>query len=872
MTVIRLYDHPFASVEQRFNAPSLAEWLLSHYGETPTVNLQIYAGEPCGENEITGNLAALLANDQPEYVVLQSPGAGLDPVSLFFVNLAINFALGYVISALFPPPEQPANVNRTQASPNNQLGNRNNANRVLQRVEDIYGTVKSIPSLMMPTYIKYLDHTQYEYGYYCVGRGYYSLANIKDGDTLLSDYSGASAAVFDPFTSPNSGTPVLQIGNPITDRVLSAKRASQVDGITLKAYNQVQLPASSSYTFGTNNTITQSTKQPNVNVAVKVDNFVVVSMSNVVIASSPGTPDSTDPNTGVVTPGTPATTGGTYNYSGRYRVTAVADGVITVAVSTAWGATITTTCSVLLDPDAQYTSWVTLPDKGRTEVWVNVVAANGIYKDSGGGKAASSVQYTIQIEQLDPATLLPMVPAGIIESVNSTLTGLEGEQRAETLERITLFIGPCRVRMNRQTNYDYAFKGTIVDEIKWTDLYAVTPTANTDFGNKTTIQTVTSATQRATSARGRELNCLASRKLPTYNGTTFSGAFDSKGSLTLGGIYPTSKIVDILAAVSIDPKIGRRDLATEVDMAQIYATQQALDAWSASAGQFNYTFDSDGISFEETLVTIANAAFCVAYRQNGKLRLSFDRAQANATALFTHRNKKPASETISRAFATDANGDGVEFLYQDPTSEQTETIKLPLDGSATKYKKFEIPGIRSYTQAWYRASREYAKLVGQRLTIDTTCTTDARLLIPNSRIEVVDNTKFTSYDGEVLAQAGLTLTLNRDVLFTAGASHSLILMQRAGGVQAITCTAGAAANQVVLVAAPTEAIVTSADQDGIRTIFSFAADTARAAQAWLVQEVGASDGQYVSIKAINYADAYYAGDTAAVPARASVIY
>ena len=307
-----------------------------------------------------------------------------------------------------------------------------------------------------------------------------------------------------------------------------------------------------------------------------------------------------------------------------------------------------------------------------------------------------------------------------------------------------------------------------------------------------------------------------------------------------------------------------------MDMQQIYAVQQDIDSWNTEAGQFNYTFDTDATSFEEAITMVANAGFCLAYRQNGKIRLAFDKLQTNSSALFTHRNKKPDSETITRTFATDSEYDGVEFIYNDPESEQSETIKLPLDGTATKYKKYEIPGIRSFKQAWYRANREYQKLRGQRLSIDTTCTTDARLLLPNTRVDVVDNTRFKAYDGEVIKQSGLVLTLSREVVFTEG-THSILLMKRDGSLDSITCTAGASSNQVILSRAPTETVVTTPGIEGIRTIFSFASDSSRASQAWLVQEVGLSDGEYISIKAINYSDSYYYYDTQPIPERDSII-
>ena len=65
--------------------------------------------------------------------------------------------------------------------------------------------------------------------------------------------------------------------------------------------------------------------------------------------------------------------------------------------------------------------------------------------------------------------------------------------------------------------------------------------------------------------------------------------------------------------------------------------------------------------------------------------------------------------------------------------------------------------------------------------------------------------------------------------------------------------------------------MTSYGSDGIRTIYSFAADSARGAQAYLVQEMDLSDPQYVTIRAINYSADYYAADYAAMPNKSEII-
>jgi hypothetical protein len=451
------------------------------------------------------------------------------------------------------------------------------------------------------------------------------------------------------------------------------------------------------------------------------------------------------------------------------------------------------------------------------------------------------------------------------------MTAATSDEQARTIEITTGHTGATRVRARRTNNHDYGFAGSVIDEIKYQDLYAVTPITVTDFGNVTTVQVVSKATQRATSLKERKFNCNATRKLPTFNGTTFSGAFASDGSIASGTISATKSFIDILAAASIDSKIGQRVLVDDVDMAQIWGVRNTINTWNPLNIEFGYTLDSDNISFEETVRMIADSVFCLAYRQNGKIRFSFDNVQASSSALFTHRNKKPASDTISRKFAADSEFDGVELTYNDNVTDAQETIKLPLSLTATNYKKIELTGVRNYAQAWFRANREYNKILLQRVSIETETTSDGRLLLPNQRIDIVDNTRFDSQDGEIIAQSGLILTLSRDVVFGVG-THSIILMQRDGGLESITCTAGTSANKVVLAYAPSEAINTvNGGAIGIRTIFSFGADSVASANSYLVQEVNITDSSYVKVTAINYDADCYSADTESIPSRSTVL-
>lgn len=914
--LIHLFDHPFEAAPPKvIEADHIGTWLLEYYGDAPSVRVQVFEGNPSGETEITGNVERLVASDASIYTVLESP-AGVDPISWAYFAAAAIIAIVAAV-ALAPKPAMPSNVNRTQSSPNNSLSDRSNKLRLLERVEDIYGQVRAIPSLMMPTYNKYHDNRQYEYGYYCITRGYADISDVRDAETLVSDIDGASAAVYEPFTSPNGGgAPQMLIGDPIADPVVQVRRAEEVDGITLKAPNQVQIPAGEFYDFypdpdgdyiiqrnpnpnfdtiadpGESITISATPPTSSLSGSAQVVAGNVVYMTGIEGIAIPGWSMSftgfanagnnssrviMSVNPGVITLGgsamTPepsiavtATATG-QNISGTYTVKAVSDATVRVTTNTWITSYINKIATITLSGASEWSGWTTVPDAERTQVWSNIVAPQGMYKDSGTGPQTVSVGFEMQVERLDPA----LNPTGLVETFSGTIGGSSSDERAITFERTTSWVGPIRVRMRRSTNYDFAFSGTLIDEIKWRDLYSVTPVAREHFGNKTTIHTVTKATERAISLRNRQINCLAYRKLPVYDGTSFSGEFNSGGRLISGTIYPTSQITDIIAAVSLDNKIGQRSLA-DIDIDQIYETNLQVNQLHPEAGQFNYTFDSDTTSYEETVTTIANAAFCVAYRQNGTIRLAFDQLQPQAAALFTHRNKKPRSDAITRRFATESDYDSVEFIYQDPVTETSETINLPLDGSGFRPKKYEIAGIRSFAQAWLRANREYYKLIGQRLTLKMETTGEGRALLPNAKIAVADNTRYATYDGEVVGQFGMELVLSRDVVFADGEPHSIVLIRRDGSLESIPVTPGSDVNRVLLSYLPAEAVVTQYGPDGIRTIFSFGSDATNAGTLqWLVQEIDQRDRQYVGVTAINYSADYYQADNQQIPPRESII-
>ncbi|MES2207290.1 MAG: host specificity factor TipJ family phage tail protein [Pseudomonadota bacterium] len=1002
---IHLYDHPFESLPPKiFDYPSIGQWLIKHYGITPQTTLSIYKGEPSQETDITGNIDALIANDEDYYTILEAPGdAG---VLTFLYYVAVVFS---VASQLSQNTKMPPNINRTQESPNNLLGERSNQARVHQRIEDIYGTVQSVPSLMMPTWTYYdALGNKFERGYYCVGRGYYELTKIKDGDTLIENIPGAKLSVWAPFTAPDGNTAhaQLNIGGGIAEPVDTRIKNVNIDGIILKSPNQATLDGRHGYAFY-GNKIVQANENPGFTTVFVVGQTISVTMEYdygngdlggfwyYIPLGSDMAPQSSSPGpsgwpvypykdasgnykweasydanataktvtihdvtsgdvsldniivgdilrgvfngtdyrgkiTAVSGSGSTRTftldtaipnatnqlcTFGIYvNYSGTYTIASIefehngnsewlgsgAGSYSTITLTTSpfsrpipirypgagfgycdeywqlingeWNYTNMFINAIVTSttPVSNFTEWLFLENPLQTKLLFNLSSTNGIYKDAGGGPISIAIDTEFEIQRL-----VSGVPTGTVFTATLTEHSKSGNESTGASLLYDLlgtagFSGPCQVRARRTTDHDFSFQGSVVDEVQWEGVYSVIPNTLTHFGNKTTMQSEMQLNQRALSIRGRQLTALAARKVPTYNGTSWSATFNNDGSVASGTLHTSSKIVDIIGALAADPRIGSLSLSEDVDIDQIYSIQQQLDTWHADAGTFNYTFDSADISFEETINMVANAAFCAAYRQNGKIRLALDTVKTTSTALFCHRNKKPDSETVTRTFFNGSDYDAIEMVYTDPDTNATESFIIPLDGNYTKPQKIEIAGIRSFPQAWFRANRELAKLEGQRVTLDTSTTMDARALLPFERVDIVDDTRFKSYAGEVVGQSGLTLTLSNDVVFKDGQTHSIVLMKRDGSLQAISCTPGTTQNSVVLSTTSAEAIKTTSDAAGVRTIYSFAADNDRPGLAYSIQTVGFDD-KYAKVNAVIYSDDFYAADFEAVPDKGGII-
>ena len=543
-----------------------------------------------------------------------------------------------------------------------------------------------------------------------------------------------------------------------------------------------------------------------------------------------------------------------YNLSGVYEILSVSDTIVTLsnpsAVNSQWGSIAVTN---YISPSLSTTGpkWVgpfVLEKTDLSQVFANFVALNGLYKDDGKNQQRFDVTCEIELTPLNADDSA----RGPAETFQTTIEGSATYRstRAVTLKADPTFTGRCAVRARRVTPSDLHFQGSVVDEIKWRDVYSVSPVTKTHFGNVTTVQAVTYATSSALAIKERKLNMLATRKIPLrVSGSTFTNE-----------LYPTNNAAEIISAVCLDAYIGNRQ-ASEIDFDAIYnAVAEVEDYFGSSfATEFCYTFDSNNLSFEETIKSIADAVFCTAYRRGNIIKLSFEKETEDSTLLFNHRNKLPGSETRTVRFGNQDNFDGVSFKYIDPNDDAQVTYYIPEDLSAVNAKEVESLGVRNKLQAYLHAWRTWNKIRYQNVITEFTATQEADLLVNNDRILVADNTRPDTQDGEVISQNVLELTVSQNLKFGVYPEYTMFLQLYDGTLDAIPVVAGSSARKVVLSRAP-RLPLSLEDDFYARTTFMLVGNSEPRENAFLVSEKESQSNFTSVVRAVNYDVRYYAND------------
>ena len=823
MAVINLYtrqpeDENWTS-NQIHHDGSLLSWI--NVNINPGQNIKVYEGELCEKNEISRDIDRMSKAETVSVFIIPS---GL--VGALIVSLVISVG----VALLTPKPEALQNVNRQQQSKNNSLSDRRNEARPNQRIVDICGEVNSIPDIIQPEFARYDDNIETRIGCYVFGRNQLAVKDIKDGASLISETLGSSAGVYYPYKSPNNSTPDIQIGEPINEKVVGVYQSNDAIGQTMLAKNEGSILLSGNTKVFPGGFIVDGSASYlekvipgdavnledvfftgiNGDTQIGANTHIVISVTETSIAF-----DITDDPSWSLIP----TTNGVFINTSEYNPT------------------VSKTDSKIIGPFNISTIKV-------DRLLVNIYAPNGMYRDTGSDRVTVSVDYVVRWQRLDDSG----EPIGSLNTVSGTIGGSDSNEKGSTTEIELGSKTYVRWEVERTSDKDLTSQGSILDEIKLKDTFGLFDIDRDNFGNVTMIQTSRTTTSQTTAIREPQVNAICTELVYKYE----NGAFATELTENKQGMQS-------LIRLALDPRVGRRQ-ESELDLDLQVETQSDCEEYfgSSEAGEFNYSFDSTKTTAQETFFTIANAMFTILWREGRVLKSWFERPQSIPEMVFTHRSKKPDSETWTRKTAASKTKDSVEFKYIDDTTYTQEIIYIPEDRSGVNPLVIEIPGIKGKQQATWRALREYNKLIYQEIDIDFTATAEGRFVKPSRMISVVKGSRVGSYDGYIRNQSGLQIELSQDVEFTANDDHFIILKRRDGTTESIPVTSGGSSRIINLGFAPKEEIYTQ--NSALKTEFSFGNEARLSGELVLPQEINPSEKNYTQIKAINYTPLYYQGD------------
>lgn len=798
------------------------------------VPVRVYLGEIGDDTDVTDDFDALKDEDAVYHIIEGAGSGALGAVSKVFgfilKPIAKLFGLNMSANANYTA------TNNQTTSPNNSLTDRSNKPRPYERSYDICGTVQTIPNDLMQTY-KAFNSTGalLEYSYYDAGRGHLHIEadGVTEGDTLISDITGSSAAVYAPYTSPNNTTsPQLQIGDVIDQKLYVTYSNDDVDGIVLKAPNGIGANPSSD---GTAKRISNTGYIYDPSGDSAFSEFL--SVGDVAVLSNFDVADVT-------------------NLNGSFEVLYVDDFEVRLAVNGAsnWAAltsgqtyTLTERSDTFMGPsntyDVSLTDWYYMVRGEVDRVLANVAGQNGLYKYDGGYNR-TSVTVELQYQMIDSRRN----PLSDIYTVQATITGNSTDYVGTSIYGQLPTASRFRARMRRITNFDKDYNGTVSDEITFINLYGQSLDTTPHYGNRTTVHCARKQTPRAASIDNPELRMIATEMCYKYLG---NGVFDTV-------MTPNTQAVQSLIRLARDPAVGNLELTT-ANMDKLLAVQEEIESYFGSelAGQFCYTFDDYDTTMQDIVQTIAEAVFCTAYRKGADIMLRFDRPVAGPEMVFTHRSKTTGTEKWTRTFNDSTTYDSLSFSYIDPDTNVQETIYIPEELGANT-EEYESKGVRNYQQAYWLAWRRYQRNALSKVVVEFEATEEGALATPGGVISVVKGSRIAPQDGYVVAVNGLTLTLSQPVTFTPGDDHSIILKKRDGSVQSISVIKGSHDREVIMLSAPEEAIYTG--NSALKTEFSFGNEARHNAQKIVVSSIDPGDDRTVKITGYNYDDGFYKYD------------
>lgn len=663
------------------------------------------------------------------------------------------YAIFFVKSEI---PQESSSDIKSSKSPNNSLGNRVNTTRLNGRIPDIYGKVRSYPDLIQEPLRFYVDDEEYELDYMVIGRGDFSILDVRDGDSLLNYRSTPFCCIWGSSYSVLSDPLFInydyifgdheKFGSYADNRIGSIYRVNEIDGI--QVYDKYE-----SEIITENGTLFSDGRLQSI--GSFYNNYDKLKIGDKVRVNFPvtGIPD------GIY--------GECYIESVTYEVSSVIIQFFNYENLTNWDLmppSAPVNNNTMYVVDRHIVGPITI--KHRFDfIQLNLFADGLFYAKNKTNSAFTEISaaFNLRLSFLDSSD--DVIP-GYDQTFSFSFNGSKDDEDQPKALTVTYepivpeTFAKCLIELQNTTDgkdfntFDY------FDIIKLKDLYTIDTidVRATMFNGLTNAMIISKATHKALSPKERKFNCLVHRIVREW---IPSVGFDPTPQ-------PSSNAGDILIAVCLDLYIGNKTTNfiecdniknTIIDIETTFGTDKAIE--------FNYTFDETSVTFEDTYRLICEAIHCIGFKRNGKYDIFFEKEVQLPSMVFNHRNKLPKSEIRTIKFGTVNNYDSVEVIYIDELSEKSESYIMPNelfpDQVLISTKKIETIGVRNRLQAFFLAARYYNRLLHEAISCEFTAMPESNLLILKEMIYVSDDTRPDTIDGYIVSVNALEVKLSQPI-------------------------------------------------------------------------------------------------------------
>jgi Putative phage tail protein len=756
---------------------------------------------------------AYRSREHDEVLVAFAPGTAT--VGAYVAQAIVAFIIGVALNQLFGPKMPKAG---TLPSPSQVYGIAppKNQSRLGQPIPVVYGSVVSLPDFAAQPYVFYNQNDQWLHALLCVGLGDHDVTEI-----LFADSSGAplgsDVVQWRAFRPSDHGS-----------------RFGVIQGQTGVRENVVTSPA-----VGTQELLGQRES------GVWVPSTWYWALSNQSFASAPSgvnlvgatMPDQKmallppSPTLGTTVACTLYFDGAVYTL-GTYTATSY------TPVQTPPPGALIPAATFNTSPGLKWVGPFECCKAGQTgtSLEFDFIYPQGLWGTAGDGSiAAASSILRLVWEKIDPSG--NVIAGGGTVDITFTASNTT-PQRFTTVQPVAS--GRYRAKCAQVTNgQGYAPSGRVGMQCIWQGLKIQLdplPASQRVYGNVTLIAVQLKASNGIAEDAAASMRFRVTRRLaPLGSGTP----------------APTQNPADAFVDIVTAPYGGNRPLnADELDLTELTSSRTA---WAGANG-FNAVFDQPSTVWEALglAVQCVNAA---PLPIGSRMSLIHDGVQPVRAALFTDANIAAGSLAVTENFDETGTPVGVRVTYRDPLTFAEATVSQPVD--APDYTAINLFGCTDATVAAQMATLAQNKRQLQRSSVTFSTELEGLSCLPGDRIGIAAGMVKWAQGARVTLAAGLVLTLDTALVWTAGATHAVQLRDPTGvPARLVGVTPGAGANQLVLPSAPPFAIV---DFTGSMepTTLSFGVVDAEVSD-WSVTKM-TPNGATVTIDALNYDADIYAG-------------